>query len=993
LEKRLEERQGGSFPAMFDPAPVAIWIQHQDRIVYINPAALAVLGARESSQILGRPIFDFISPEDHEQVRARILAMHLSPDMAPILDERFVRLDGSTIDVEVSAWAVPFGDSTAIRVSFVDVTGRKRVESALRESEQRSREQLAELQDLYDHAPVGLCVLNRDLRYVRINERFAEIDGVPVGEHLGRKIGEVLPVFGRQIEPGLRRVIDTGEPVLNLEVTATLPGAREACLVTSWLPHRDGEGRIDGINMVAQDVTERNVREQALRISEGRFRAALKTAPVVVFNQDLDLRYTWIHNPALGFSEDQVVGAFDADLNPDNTNRAELEALKRRVLETGVGSRQEIAFSNKGEERYFDLTIDPLLDNSGALIGITCAALDITDRRSSEMVVRQSEQHLRRVLDSLFVFVGVMTPDGILVQANRAPLEAAGIRAEDVLGKPVEDTYWFCYSPLVQERMREAIRKAQAGESSRFDLPVRMRDGRLMPIDFMLTPMRDDSGRITHLIPSAVDITERKRAEEERESDIRALADSIPQLVWMAGPDGWIFWYNQRWYEYTGTTQEEMEGWGWRRVHDPAMLPAVLERWRDAIAKGEPFEMQFPLRGSDGTFRWFLTRVEPVRDESGNVARWYGTNTDVDELRRIREELYDSQSRLRAIVENARAAVSARDLEGRFILANRETEAMLGAARGELIGKRVEDLLPAAVAAPILANDRRVLEVGPLQVEEIVPLGDIQRAYVSVKFPLRNAAGEAYAVCGISTDITGRKTMEEALRRSNEDLQQFAYVASHDLQEPLRTVVSFTQMLSRRYGQVLDPQGQEYMIYVVEAAQRMSTLISDLLSYTRVASDESRADTRVDLNSAVQAALKNLNVGIAECGARVECSVLPAVKGDAAQMTLIFQNLLSNSLKYRQAGVAPLISIRVAPEDAHMWRFSVADNGKGFRPEYAERIFGIFKRLQGRDVPGSGIGLAIAKTIVERHGGRIWAEGQEGAGATFHFTLPALGRS
>jgi signal transduction histidine kinase len=253
------------------------------------------------------------------------------------------------------------------------------------------------------------------------------------------------------------------------------------------------------------------------------------------------------------------------------------------------------------------------------------------------------------------------------------------------------------------------------------------------------------------------------------------------------------------------------------------------------------------------------------------------------------------------------------------------------------------------------------------------------------------------------TDITERKRAEESIKdsarkladytkdleRSNADLQQFAYVASHDLQEPLRTVASYCQLLQRRYQGKLDQDADEFISFAVEGASRMQQLINDLLQYSRVGT-HGKPLTEIDGAKAASAALENLKIAIEEAGAAVTCDRLPVVVGDAIQLTQLFQNLVGNAIKFR--GDRPIaVHVGIAEAGAD-WLFSVKDNGIGFDPKYAERIFVIFQRLHTRnEYPGTGMGLAICKKIVERHGGRIWAQSEPGIGSTFNFTLPKTG--
>ena len=237
----------------------------------------------------------------------------------------------------------------------------------------------------------------------------------------------------------------------------------------------------------------------------------------------------------------------------------------------------------------------------------------------------------------------------------------------------------------------------------------------------------------------------------------------------------------------------------------------------------------------------------------------------------------------------------------------------------------------------------------------------------------------------LQREVAAREEMQEALLRSNAELEQLAYVASHDMQEPLRMVASYLQLVAQRYKGQLDADADEFIGYAVDGAKRMQALINDLLAYSRVGT-KARPFERTDFNKVIETALANLRVAIKESGAHVTHDDLPTIMGDGTQLVQLFQNLIGNALKFR--GSEPVrVHVGVEAADGH-WRFSVRDNGIGIAPEYHQRIFVMFQRLHGRgEYPGTGIGLAICKKIVERHGGTVWVESQPGHGSNFKFTI------
>ena len=330
----------------------------------------------------------------------------------------------------------------------------------------------------------------------------------------------------------------------------------------------------------------------------------------------------------------------------------------------------------------------------------------------------------------------------------------------------------------------------------------------------------------------------------------------------------------------------------------------------------------------------------------------------------------------------------------------------------QAVGKTDADFFLPEHARQALADEQEIVRTGkPLvgrEEKETWPDGSV--TWVSTtKQSLRNEQGEIIGTFGISRDITARKEAEEALAqktrellRSNKELEEFAYVASHDLQEPLRMIAGYTQLLARRYQGRLDAEADEFIKYAVDGATRLQVLINDLLAYSRVGT-QGKPFTATDCSQVLNRVLDNLKIALDESGAVVRHSQLPSVMADATQLTQLFQNLISNAIKFRNQQPPEIhIAAERRTDDAapqttptgEVWHFCVRDNGIGIDPQYFKRIFVIFQRLHGRDeYPGTGIGLAICKKIVERHGGRIWVESVSGNGTSFHFTIPSGARS
>jgi PAS domain S-box-containing protein len=287
------------------------------------------------------------------------------------------------------------------------------------------------------------------------------------------------------------------------------------------------------------------------------------------------------------------------------------------------------------------------------LIRIICDLVaDAIDRKRAERTLAESERHLRNVLDNLFAFVGVLTPEGVLLEANRAPLEAAGISFDDVYGKRFEETYWWNYSPQIKAKIRRAIELSTSGQPQRFDIDAMMASGRFMTIDFMIAPLFDALGKVKYLIPSGVDITERKRTERalrESEERFRHLADAMPQLVWTAGADGTVDYYNERVHEFHGFQRSLDGSWQWSPSLHPEDLERTVEAWQRAVEFGETYQIEHRARMADGSYRWHLSRAFPACDETGQIIRWYGTATDIHENKLAEKALAEAYNELHTL--------------------------------------------------------------------------------------------------------------------------------------------------------------------------------------------------------------------------------------------------------------------------------------------------------------------------------------------------------
>jgi PAS domain S-box-containing protein len=438
---------------------------------------------------------------------------------------------------------------------------------------------------------------------------------------------------------------------------------------------------------------------------------------------------------------------------------------------------------------------------------------------------------------------------------------------------------------------------------------------------------------------------------------------------------------------FAAASQELRKGEGLRLMIEIRALVDVMKAVENGLLQGR----QKASRRSDRVAN-ALTALGTLLALAFVLAAGLISRRDIIERRRMEQSLERASAYNRSLLEASLDPLVTISPDGKIADVNKATEKITGMARQELIGTDFSDYFTDPQKAR--AGYQHVFREGWVQDYEL----EVRRGDGNVTPVVYNASvyrGEAGKVMGVfaaARDITERKRAEEALKehsaelaRSNADLQQFAYVASHDLQEPLRMVASYTQLLAKRYRGKLGADADDFIGYAVDGARRMQTLINDLLAYSRVGT-RGKELASTDCEGVLEEVLVNLQTAMEETSAAVTHDPLPMVWADASQLAQVFQNLIGNALKFH-GPAPPQIHISAQSNDGD-WRFAVWDNGIGIDPQYADRIFVIFQRLHAHaEYPGAGMGLAITKKIVERHGGRIWVESEPGKGSTFYFTI------
>jgi PAS domain S-box-containing protein len=654
---------------------------------------------------------------------------------------------------------------------------------------------------------------------------------------------------------------------------------------------------------------------------------------------------------------------------------------------------------------------------------------EIADRRRAQ----EMAERLAAVIESSDDAIISKTLDGTITAWNRGAEKVFGYSSAEAVGKPMA----LLLPPERAEEESGILARIRCGESVQHFETVRVRkDGKKIDVSVTISPISDGTGAIVGASKIARDITAHKRAEEvlrESEERFHAMLNGIPQLAWTAEPDGYIFWFNQRWYDYTGTTPEQTKGWDWQNVHDPEILPKVLDQWKLAIAEGTPFEMEFPLRAGDGSFRMFLTRVLPLKDAKGHVLRWFGTNTDISErklaevqlagqaqeLIRRAEELASSRVALetqtlmlQSVLDSMGEGLVAADRNGHFLIWNDSAIKLMGRKASNLPTEQwtphYQVFLPDGITP--CPTDRlplvRALHGESVQMELMVEHPDrANRVCLEVTArPLKDNQGNLRGGVAVLRDITERKTAEREvqalnqtletrviertaeLKVANKELESFTYSVSHDLRAPIRHISGFAKILVEKFRSSLPAEAHEHLQLIVQAAHRMGQMVDEMLKLARLGRQELAVKV-TGLSSLVEDVITLLAPETE--GRQVEWKIgqLPFVECDPILMPQVFQNLISNALKYSRPRSHAVIEIGQTEKEGEKVIF-VKDNGVGFDMEYSDKLFGVFQRLHlAEEFEGNGIGLATVERIIKKHGGRVWVEAELDRGATFYFTL------
>jgi PAS domain S-box-containing protein len=992
---------------MVEASPDATFINRDDKVIYANPAALQLLGADNLEQLAGRSPLEFVHPDDRAAALKRIEAMDAGRESRGLFEQRFLRLDGATVETELSVSVVVDQGIPARQVVVRDISARKRIEAALRDRD-------AQYRTFVESSPDAIVIYEEE-RTVYVNAAAIRMLGADSADQLiGRPLFDLIHPSGHAAALARRaHVLKTGQPTGLFEQTyVRLDGSKvevEGSVIL--IPGSPRQQRL----VALRDVSARKRAETALRESEMRLRMAVEAASMTNWEWDIASDHThW------GFGHERLLGPLPEDSMkyPDframvhADDRARFLAAGRATIEHGAPYDIEFRMLRTDDTmRWMRHTGRAMRDASGAVEGISGVMQDVTRRHDVERELALSQQRREALMESIPAPAWLKDRGGRFIAVNRAWCQRFNIEPGYAIGRTNLEVF-----PREYGEKRE--REDQAVFTSRSEVRgerMVMVDGKAQWMETVKTPIIDAYGEVSGIVGVSYDTTARRQAEERlraSEDRFRQFADAAAQVFWIDELDPIrVVYVNNAFTRIWGVEPAELYANPWRwteAIHadDRARVKAQFEHWL-----GDPavavYSAEYRIVRPDGGLRWIRDSGTKLHDAQGAVFRLQGIAEDITEQRKAEQALVESQQRRDALLESNPDPSWLKDCDGRYIAANRAWFARHGIAPHNILGKTDRDYFNAERAEAIRDEDRRVVETRAVIRSErnwVYP-GQIEWIE-TVKAPVLDGAGRVVAVVGISHDVTQRKRnaqmmqdMNAALGEKtaeltalNRELESFAYSVSHDLRAPLRHIDGFINLLKAHSGVSFDAQSNRYFERVSNAARRMGRLIDDLLAFSRTGRAELHRQP-VMLARLLRETIEHLAPDIR--GRRVEWSIgaLPEVQGDAGLLAIVFQNLVGNAVKYTRSREIARIDVSASSDDDGMTTIAVRDNGVGFDMKYRHKLFGVFQRLHtDAEFEGTGIGLATVARIVQRHGGSVRAESVEGEGACFFVVLPLARR-
>ncbi|MDP5199471.1 PAS domain S-box protein [Flavobacterium sp. DG2-3] len=1026
------------------PFPIAVYVGKEMRIELANDSIIKVWG--KGPDVIGKTYTEILPELKDEPIFKQVETVY---ETGQSFHSKNTRIDLVVDNVlKTSYFNYSFtplydlnGKIYGVMNTAVDITDLSLAKQKIEESDKRFR-------DTVRQAPVGITIL-RGPEYVveMANEAYLKLVDREEKTFVGRPLYDSLPEVEETVSALLDGVLNTGIPFHGSEVP--VPLNRYGKIEISYFdflyhPLKEENGTISGILVTVTEVSEKVEARKKIELNEDRLKIVVEASELGTWELNVKTRepiYSQRYLEIVGGYKEDLQLTHDqllAHLHPDDMpirNRAFKDALEKGFLnyEARVIWLDKSVHWVEGKGKlFYDENNEPQ-----KLIG---TIRDITEEKKYQQKIEDSERKLRNLIMQSPVPKAILRgTDFVVEMANFVLLNNIWKKEEsEVQGKKLLDIFPELSKQKYAELLQAVYESGNVyAESESLLFIANEKTGSQFYVDFEFAPLRESDNSISGIRMTLIDVTEKVEARkkiEESEKRFRSLTESIPQLIWETDAEGKALFTSGKWLEYTGIEPGIEDSW--QKMIHPDDFEENVKIWQHALKTGEMYRCDVRMRRKDGSYRWHTVIGEPVFGLNNKIIKWVGAFTDIHtekaftheleqqvtartrELIQINESLRKSEERYHLMVEEVQE-YSILYLNPNGIVENWNVgaEKIKGYKAEEIIGKYfaifyTEEDQKAKLPEKLLQLAR---EKGKVIHEGWRARKDGILFWASVVITaVHNKKGEVIGFSKVTHDLTERKKADDKLKMNaleleqknneleemNKELQSFAYISSHDLQEPLRKIQTFASQIIEKESENLSENGMDKFKRMQNAAQRMQTLINDLLAYSRTNIQE-RIFIKTDLAQIIGEVKEDLTEELEQKSAVIKIEKNSEVDIIPFQFKQLLYNLISNSLKFSNPEIPIVITItseialgkdlaeeKLIPAKKYC-HVKVSDNGIGFEAQYNKKIFEVFQRLHGRDrYNGTGIGLAIVKKIVENHNGIITASGLQNEGASFDIYIP-----
>ncbi|MNQ34702.1 Phytochrome-like protein cph1 [compost metagenome] len=1044
-KKKIEENEQ-NLRSMVLEAPIGVCLLDAKTLVceIVNDSFIEVAG-KKYEEIAGKHYWDSFAEAKpyYEEALQKVIDKGV-PFYANEVEMMLIR-HGKEEHIYVTFVYAPLknmeGEVAKVTVWVLDNTPQVKARKEIEAADKRFRNTVKQ-------APVGITILRGpDYMVEMANEAYLKLVDREETTFIGRPLFDSLPEVEESVSSLLNGVFTTGIPFHGYEVP--IPLNRYGKLEISYFdflyhPLKEEDGTISGIIVTVTEVSEKVDARKEIEQNEERLKIIVEASELGTWELNVKTR-----EPIYSQRYLEIVGGYKENIKLTH------EQLLKHIHQDDMPIRNK-AFKNALATGYLNyeartVWIDGSIhwvegkgklfydedNNPEKLIG---TIRDITDEKKHQQELEVSEKRFRTlVMESPVPKAIVKGKDMVIEIANSALLKNIWKKKEsDVQGKKLFEIFPELKKQKYAQLLEEVYETGNVYTESESLLYIN-RNGKNHEyyIDFEYAPQRESDNTISGIKITLIDVTEKVEARkkiEESEKRFRSLTESIPQLIWETDEKGNSLFASGKWFEYTGIEPNgEAE---WRAMIHPDDFDENASIWSHSLATGEPYRCDVRVKRKDGNYRWHAVIGEPVLDVDNKIIKWVGAFTDIHtekaftheleqqvtartkELSLMNESLQKSEERYHLMVEEVQDyAILYLNHEGTVENWNLGAEKIKGYKADEIIGKNFSNFYTESDRKSNLPQKllNIAIEKGKATQEGWRVRKDGSLFWASVVITaVHNKKGEVIGFSKVTHDLTEKKKADDKLKlnaleleqknaeleKMNQELQSFAYISSHDLQEPLRKIQTFATLILEKEFENLSDNGKDKFQRMQNAAQRMQTLINDLLSYSRTNIQE-RIYEKTDLSKIIDEVKDDLKEEIEQKNATIEncenceANIIPF------QFRQLLYNLVSNSLKFSNPEVPIVIKIqseivkgsllnnKKLEKNTHYCHIKISDNGIGFEQQYSSKIFEVFQRLHGKlEYNGTGIGLAIVKKIVDNHNGLITATGEKNKGATFDIYFP-----